>query len=405
MIVPLAAPHTVMKPTLLLPLVLATAALAACSPDPASAQAAPPLPRVEFVHPVARDVVDRDVFTGRLQAVATVDVQARVSGYLESIHFEDGAMVAQGQLLFVIDARPFQAVLDGAEAEQQGAQAALELARSNLARGERLLASNAIAAEDVELRRTAVAEASAALAAAEAHVDAARLDLEFTRVEAPIAGRISDHRLSVGNLISGGQQATPLATIVTLDPIDCRIEADERTVLRYMRLNASGRRESSREVATPVEVGLADEDGFPHAGVLDFIDNRLDTGTGTLRARARIPNADHFLTPGMFARVRMSAEGPHPALLVPDEAVQSDQTRQFLLTLGPDDVVAAAAVELGVLTDDGLREIRSGVAAEDRVIVSGLFLARPGARVQASAAQRPPVDGAEAPAPSSASAQ
>jgi RND family efflux transporter MFP subunit len=364
------------------PALLAAAALGACGPAEADAPQGPMTPLVEFVLPESRTITDWDEFTGRIEPVDTVDVRARVSGFLESIHFEDGQLVEQGQLLFVIDPRPFQAELDAARADLERAAAARDLARSNLEGGRRLLRSSAIAQEDVDVRNTTLAEAEAAVLAAQARVDASALDVDFTQVKAPLAGRVSDHYISVGNLISGGlPQSTLLTTIVTIDPIYCRIEADENTVLGYMRLNAAGRRKSSREFETPVQVGLADERGFPHEGVIDFVDNRLDPGTATLRARARIPNPDGFLTPGMFARVRMSAEGEHEALLIPDKALQSDQTFRFVLVVDDGDVVEARQVTPGALTDDGMREIKSGLTAEDRVIVAGLFLARPGARV------------------------
>jgi len=364
--------------------------LAACGDEAPPAPAAMPRPTVEVVRPVVRDIVDWDEFTGRLEAIESVDVRARVSGLLESIHFEDGEEVEQGQLLFVIDPRPFQAELDARVADVQVAEAARNFARSNLERGRKLLESNAIAAEDVEGRSAALAETEAALEAARARVAAAQLDVDFTRVTAPIAGRASDHFVSVGNLISGGSaQSTLLTSIVSTDPIYCRIEADENLVLNYLRLNAAGKRQSSRDYEAPVQLGLADEEGFPHEGVLDFVDNRFDAGTATMRARARFDNPDSLLFPGMFARVRITGEGERQALLLPDKAVQTTQTLRYVLVVDETDVVQYRPVVVGALTPDGLREIKQGVGAEDRVVSSGLFFARPGTLVQPQELEAP----------------
>ncbi len=346
---------------------------------------APPVrqaPTVDVVRPVTREIVDWDEFTGRLEASESVDVRARVSGLLQSIHFDDGETVEQGQLLFVIDPRPFQAELDARLADAQVAQAARDLAHSNLERGRKLLSSNAIAAEDVESRAAALAETEAALAATNARVASAQLDVDFTRVTAPIAGHVSDHFVSIGNLISGGSaSSTLLTTIVATDPIHCRIEANESTVLTYLRLNAAGKRKSARDYEAPVQLGLADETGFPHEGVLDFVDNRFDAGTATMRARARFANEDGLLFPGMFARIRITGEGAREALLVPDKAVQTTQTLRYLLVVDDKNVVQYRPVQTGSLTEDGLREITDGLNALDRVVAAGLFMARPGAVV------------------------
>lgn len=366
--------------------------LAACGdPEAAAGPSAAPLPSVEVVTPELRTIADWDEFTGRLEAVESVDVRARVSGLLESIHFEDGEIVEEGDLLFVIDPRPFQAELDARTADADLAQATLELARSNLERGRRLLESKAIPAEDVDARVAALAEAEAALAAARARVSAAQLDVDFTRVHAPVAGRVSDHYISVGNLISGGSaQSTLLTSIVSIDPIHARFEADENMVLSYLRLGAAGKRQSSREYEAPVQLGLADEDGFPHSGYIDFVDNRFDQGTATMRARARIPNPDGLLFPGMFARVRITGEAEREALLVPDKAVQTTQTLRYVLVVDDQDIVQYRPVVPGALTEDGMREIKEGLAAGERVVVAGLFFARPGARVHPTVAEASP---------------
>lgn len=368
----------------LLALLAAACGGAEASPPP------PAPPTVEVVRPELRRITDWDEFTGRLEALESVEVRARVSGYLESIHFEDGAFVEQGQLLFVIDPRPYQAELEAVQAELARARAARDLARTNVERGRKLLDAHAIAAEDVDEREGALAQAEAALRSAQARVEAAQLDLGFTRVSAPIAGRASDHFVSVGNLVRGGAaEATLLTTIVSTDPIDCRIEADEATMLAYLRLDASGRGRDTR-AEVPVEVGLADEEGYPHEGVLDFVDNRFDAQTATLRARARIPNPDGLLVPGMFARLRMSGAPEREALLVPDRAVQSEQTVRYVLVVDADDVVHRQEVRVGLLTDDGMREIEAGLEPDARVVSSGLMRARPGAQVTPRAAEGSP---------------
>lgn len=345
-------------------------------------QGAPPVPTVEFVRPVVREITDWDEFTGRLEAVESVEVRARVSGLLLSIHFEDGETVEEGQLLFTVDPRPYQATLDARLADVQVAEASRDLAKSNRDRGLQLLESNAIAAELMDARRASLAEAEASLASARARLAAAQLDVDFTQVTAPISGRVSDHFVSVGNLISAGTaQSTLLTTIVSTDPIYCRFEADESTVLNYLRLNAAGKRQSSRDYEAPVQLGLADEEGFPHAGVIDFVDNQFDVGTATMRARAKVPNPDGLLFPGMFARVKVQGGEPRDALLIPDKAIQSTQTLRFVLVVGEGDVVQNRPVTVGTLTEDGLREITAGIAPDDRVVSSGLFAARPGAMV------------------------
>lgn len=360
--------------------------LAACGEPPEQAPSAGPrpAPTVEVVRPLLRKITDWDEFTGRLEAVETVDLRARVSGLLESIHFEDGEMVEAGDLLFQLDPRPYQAELDARLADAELAEAARNLASSNLERGRKLLESNAIPAEDVDARVAGLAEAEASLQAARARVDAAQLNVDFTQVTAPITGRVSDHFISVGNLISGGSaQSTLLTTIVSTDPIYVRFEADESLVLNYLRLNAAGKRQSARDYEAPVQLGLADEEGFPHEGVVDFVDNRFDQGTATMRARARIPNPDGLLFPGMFARVRITGEAERDALLVPDKAVQTTQTLRYVLVVDGQGIVQHRPVVVGALTTDGLREIREGVGPDDQVVTSGLFFARPGNRVQA----------------------
>lgn len=363
----------------------------ACSPAPedgdpvasnpvASTEAAA-LPKVDAATPLQRPVVEWDLFTGRLEAQERVDVRARVSGALQSVHFVDGATVKKGDLLFTIDPRPYAAVLAEARAQVTRAEVRLELSENDLDRAERLVARRAISEEEFDARKQEKRQAEAALEAAQASVAAARLDVDFTRVEAPIAGRIGELRADVGNLIRGGSaDSTVLTTIVSRDPIHFYFNADEQSVLRYMRLTRAGSRRSSRDYPTPVELQLSDESGFPRRGYIDFVDNRFDESTGTMRARARFDNPDDMLVPGMFAKARLRGRGPYEGLLVPDEAIQRDQAQRFVYVLGDDDVAQRRAIEVGPRAY-GLRVVRSGLEPTDTVLVAGLARVRPGAAV------------------------
>jgi len=344
---------------------------------------APAPPKVTVSRPAVRQVVEWDEYTGRLVSVESVEVRARVSGYLQSIDFDDGAIVKKGDLLFVIDPRPYQAELDRALAELRLSRARLDLAKSDLARAQRLLLSRAISQEEFDTRIARQREAHEQLQAMAAAVDAAKLNVEFTRVTAPIPGRISRKLVTAGNLINGGTaQSTLLTTIVSLDPIYCYIEADERSFLKYVRLAREGKRPSSREVRNPVYLALADETGLPHKGYMDFVDNRLDPNTGTMTGRAVFPNPDLTLTPGLFARVRLQGSGRYEALLLPDEAIGSDQAQKFVFVVSDQNVVEYRPVQLGAMIK-GLRVVREGLKPEDWVIISGVQRARPGMKVDA----------------------
>jgi RND family efflux transporter MFP subunit len=348
-----------------------------------SKPAPPPAPKVSVVVPRAEEIVEWDEYTGRLQAIESVEVRARVSGYLESIHFSDGAMVKKGDLLFVIDPRPYEAVLARARADVALAESRLNLARKESARAQKLLLSRAISQEGADERAAAVTQAEASIAANNAAVDAAALDVEFTRVVAPTSGRVGRHLVSEGNLITGGAaNATLLTTIVSLDPIHCYFDADERAYLKYVRLDVSGERPSSRTVRNPVQVALADEDDFPHAGYMDFVDNQLDPNTGTIIGRAVVENPQLILSPGLFVRVRLLGRGRYSALLVPDEAVVSDQAQKYVWVVGADGRAEYRRVTIGPL-HDGLRVVRSGLAANERVVVSGIQRVRPHIEVAA----------------------
>ncbi|MGH8624195.1 MAG: efflux RND transporter periplasmic adaptor subunit [Gammaproteobacteria bacterium] len=365
----------------LVPVAILCGILFGCGQAGAQSKAAPSPIRVTVSHPAQRAIIEWDEYTGRLEAIDSVEVRARVSGYLQSIHFKDGAMVKGGDLLFVIDPRPYQAALDRAQAQVTQAQARLALGNARLKRSQWLLQRNAASQEDYDTQLGEQRQAAADLEAAKAAVETARLDVEFTEVKAPIGGRISRNFVSEGNLINGGTaQSSLLTRIVSLDPIYCYMDADERAYLKYVRLDRAGQRPSSREVKNPVYLALADEEGFPHKGHIDFVDNRIDPSTGTMRGRAVFPNPDLVLTPGLFARVRLPGSGRYEAILIPDEAIGSDQSRRYVYMINSDHIVERRLVELGPMSH-GLRIIRQGLSANDWIITQGLQRARPDMQV------------------------
>ena len=345
---------------------------------------APPAPKVKVVQPLIREITEWDEFTARLDAVDSVEIRPRVGGYLESVNFQEGALVHKGDLLFSIDHRPYTAVLRRAEADRALANSRLELARKNNARAANLLASHAISKEESDIRESNLHQAEASLQETEAAVEAAKLDVEFTQVTAPVSGRVGRKLVSEGNLITGGvgSQGTLLTTLVSLDPIYVYFEADEGSFLKYTRLAREGQRPSSREFKNPVHVGLADEQGFPREGAMDFVDNQVDRGTGTVLGRALLPNPDLTLLPGLFARLRLPGSGQYRATLLPDEAIGSDQSQKYVFVVDKDSKTQYRPVKIGPLVD-GLRVVREGVAPEDWVVVAGLQRARPGLAVDA----------------------
>jgi len=342
--------------------------------------AAPPPPQVTVSKPVVKNIVEWDEYTGRLEAVDTVDVRARVSGYLESIHFKDGQTVKAGDLLFVIDPRPYQAELDRAEAELRLAQARLSLAENDLKRAQHLVNARAISVEEADTKASDEQVARATVEQARAVVNAAKLNVEFTQVRAPISGLISRKYVTVGNLINGGTGGTLLTTIVSLDPIYCYFEADEQSYLRYTNLEQEGKLPDQRQAQNPAYMELSNETGYPHKGYVDFIDNRLDPNTGTIRGRGVFPNPDNSLTPGLFARMKITGSAEYKAILVPDEAVGSDQSQKYVMVVNPENTVEYRQVTLGPRVN-GLRVVREGLNPEDRIIVNGLQRAMPGMKV------------------------
>jgi RND family efflux transporter MFP subunit len=365
-------------------IVLSLATLVAGCGDSAQKQAAPPPPPVTIAKPVKRTVSDFDEYVGRFVAVNSVEVRARVSGYLESIHFKDGQAVKQGDLLFTIDKRPFQNAVDQARANLNAAKSNLAFTEADFTRGQQLVRDKTITDQTFEQRSQAFRNSQASVAGAEAALRTSELDLEFTELRAPVNGRIGDRRVSQGNLVTGGTggNTTLLATIVSTDPIRFEFTFDEASYLRYERL-AKGTNDdiASRGTGTKVSLKLIDEKDFTHEGTMDFVDNVIDRATGTIRGRAVFANPNGVLTVGMFARVRVPASPPYEALLVPDAAVGTEQARRFVTTVNAENVVTPKYVTLGQVLPDGMRVIKDGLGPDDRVIVNGLLRGRPGQKV------------------------
>ncbi|MEO0566141.1 MAG: efflux RND transporter periplasmic adaptor subunit [Pseudomonadota bacterium] len=333
---------------------------------------------VDVAKPLVRTIVDWDEYTGRFEAVQKVEIRPRVSGYIDEILFRDGQLVEKGDLLMRIDPRPFQATLDSAKAQLASAEAEQRRTSIELERGEELVATGALSVQVLDERLATKLRADAQIVIAKAAIRSAELNVEFTEIRAPFDGRISDREVNIGALVVEGD--SNIATLIATDPIYLVFTGSEADFLKYSRLSLSGSRESSRETPNPVEARLIDEKGWPHKGVMNFVDNELDPGSGTIRARAIFDNPDEFLVPGLFARLRVIGSGEYEALLLPDEAVLSDQARKIVLVVDEEGVVEARVVELGPL-HQGLRVIRSGIAGEDRVIVNGVLRARPGGKV------------------------
>ena len=341
-------------------------ALAGCNSSAQEAPNLPPPPAVSVATVVTRPVHQWDAFNGRVAAIESVDLRPRVSGYVQRVAFEEGQEVHKGELLFVIDPRPYRAALDQAQAQLQRARAEAKLAQAQDARAQMLIEAQAISREEFEARKAASAQGDAGVRAAEAAVAAARLDLQFTEVHAPIDGRIGRAMVTEGNLAQADQ--TLLATLVSQDPMYVYFESDEQTYLRYAGLAREGKRTRS---SNPVRVGLANEPGFPHEGKVDFVDNRVDPDTGTIRLRAVLSNADRSLTPGLFARVQVEGSGEFEAMLVDDKAVLTDQDRKYVYVLGAGNKAVRKDVALGRMID-GLRVVESGLGPTDKVIVHGV---------------------------------
>ena len=363
---------------LLFPLaVLLCLALGGCKREP-PALAAMPSPVVMVSRPVEREITDYAEFTGRTAAVDTVEVRARVSGYLVKVNFQEGSVVKKGDLLFQIDPRPFQAVLDQAKGQVAQWEAKLARAEADVVRDERLLPKGAASQKDLDQVVADRGEARAAIQSARAAVDQAALNLEFTKVTAPISGRISRYLITEGNLVTA--DTTLLTTIVSIDPMYAYFDVDERTVLRVQELIRTGRARFARDGEVPVALALATDKGFPHQGTINFVDNQINPSTGTLRMRGVSPNADAILTPGLFVRVRVPIGEPHRAVLVTERAIDTDQGQKVLYVVNDQNEVVSHPISVGAL-HDGLRLIEEGVQPGERVIVNGLLQVRPGITV------------------------
>jgi len=341
---------------------------------------APAPPQVSVAEVICKQLGDTDEFTGRLEAVNTVEVRPRVSGYLQSVHFQEGAIVHQGDLLFQIDPRPFQAEVDRLRGELAQAKAQLARAQSDFQRAERLHNNDGMSAEEYDRRAAVRNETEARIASTAAALRGAELNLEFTRVTAPITGRVSRAEITAGNLVeSGAAQVKPLTTVVSLDPIYAFFDVDEQTYLKYSRL-AQTRSKDSREIRNSVFLGLADETDLPHVGQVNFVDNQVSSSTGTIRIRGTFPNKNLTLTPGLFARVKLQGAGKYSGCLAKDEAIATDLNQKYVLALGKNNTLEYRAIKLGQIAE-GLRVVREGLQPGDSIVVNGLQRVRPGAVV------------------------
>ncbi len=358
--------------------------LAACNESSdGQGQSAPPPPPVTVASPLVKKITEYDEFTGRYEATARVEVRARVSGYLQSINFADGATVKQGDVLFVIDPRPYQATVDSAKADLASAQARLDLAKVQLDRAQSLVAQSNVSRSSYDQAVQERRAAEAAVAQTTAALQSAQLNLDFTQVKAPMAGRVSNRRVDIGNLVTGDPSSTLLTTIVALDPIYFEFDMSESDYLAYQRAVVAGKLPSTRDNQTIVQTRLPDEQDWPHGGTMNFVDNQLDPGSGTIRARAILDNKDQFITPGQFGRIRLPGSNEYDAILIPDSAILTDQSNRIVMTVKDDGTVVPKIIRPGPTQPGGLRIVREGLAAQDKVIINGLVRARPGGKVTA----------------------
>ncbi len=382
-----------MTRSLTLAAVTSIAIFAVLPPADLQAQPAPQAFPVTVAPPLAKRVTQWDEFSGRFEAVESVEVRPRVSGFIDQVHFKDGQMVKATDLLFTIDKRPFQIALESAQAEIARTAAQVELAENEVERATPLARTKVLTEREFDKRKSDLSVARATQMAAQASLRTAELNLEWAEVRAPISGRISNRKIDVGNVVSSGQngQSTLLTTIVSLDPIHFTFDVSEADFLRYARLFLAGQRQTSRETSTPVRVRLADEAAWTRVGKMNFVDNQLNARSGTLRGRAIFDNKDELLYPGLFARMQLFG-GEIDAMLVPDSAVISDQARKIVFLVGPDNVVKAAPVTLGALVD-GLRIVTKGLSKEDQIVIDGLAnpAVRPGAKVVPQAGTIKPI--------------
>jgi multidrug efflux system membrane fusion protein len=374
---------------------LALAVLAACSGGHAEEAGAPSAPQVSAAPVLIKQVSQWDEFSGRVEAVQSVELRPRVSGYIDKVNYVEGQEVKKGDVLFTIDARSYQAEFNRAQAELARARTQAALARSESERARRLAEQQAIAAETAEQRRAAADQSGAQVMAAQAALDLARLNLEFTKVRAPIDGRAGRALVTAGNLVTAGDAASVLTTLVSLDTVHVYFDADESTFLRYAQMARKGERPSERDQALPVKVGLSGEDGFPHEGKVDFLDNQVARSTGTIGVRALLDNSERLFTPGLFARVRLLGSGEFQAVLIDDKAVLTDQDRKYVYVVDKDGKAQRRDIALG-RSAEGLRIVEQGLVAGDKVIVDGVQkVFMPGMPVQATPVAMQPVTAAD----------
>lgn len=368
-------------------LILASAGLAACPGETPQQQAqAPQAPQVTVAKPIVKDIKEWDDFTGRFQAVEDVDIRARVTGYVKAVHFDEGELVKEGALLLTIDQRTYQAALDEALAALKVAEAALQFATQELKRAEDLSKRGNISRSIVDQRREAFAAARAEIEGAKAAVQRARLDMEFTLIRAPVAGRISSKQVSIGSLVSANE--TVLTNIASVDPIHFVFDVDERSYLAYARMAKDGTRKSGRDIPYEVLVSLSDEQEAKRTGYLDFVDNRIDQESGTIRGRAVFSNDDLLLLPGLFGRISIPGSPVYKGILVPDEAIGSDQDRRIVYVLGEGNKVMAKVIRPGPQID-GYRVVRKGLTGDETLVVNGLLRVRPGVTVNPQMSELP----------------
>jgi len=369
--------RTFLEPANYLLIGVISVCLAGCN-QPSAEQTAPPPPPVTVAKPVTKEIVEWDEYTGRTDAVQSVNITARVSGYLYNITFKAGEVVNQNDLLFVIDPRPYQAAYDQANGQLRQAEAQQKLNNLNLARADELRAKNVIAKQDYDNAVSQKNVSDAQVIAAQAAVESAQLNLDFTEIKAPVTGRIGREQVTVGNLVQA--DSTLLSTLVSVNPIYAYFNVDERSVLKYQQLVREGKLPDPTSAAVPVYLQVENEKDFPHQGTIDFINNQFDPSTGTLQVRGIFPNANGFLIPGSFVRVRVAGSPRSQGILVTDRAIGSDQGQKFALIVGENNTVELRPLELGPVVD-GLRVIRKGLTGDENVIINGLVNARPGSKV------------------------
>ena len=362
--------------------------LTACDEAPKPENSPPPAPKISVAKPVVKKIIETDVFTGRFEAKEDVELRARVAGYLQEIHFKDGELVEAGDLLFTIDQKQFQAELENAQSSVEVAQSRLDLTKEEFERGQKLRTSGTIAASTQDQRRQEFLAAQAEFAGATARLRTAQLNLGYTKIYSPVKGRIGRNLISVGNLVQAN--STVLASIVSLDPIYFYFDVDERSYLAYSRLGRNGTRPSGRLTPSEVKIQLTDEDEPKHTGNLDFVNNRIDNATGTMRGRAVVTNADLFLQPGLFGRISIPGSNEYEGVLIPDQAVGTDQNRRIVFVVGENNVLTPTVIRPGPRID-GYRVVRTGLKGDETIVVNGLARVRPGMTIDPQVQELPPV--------------